>query len=187
MLCCQAFTDDSLEFQRRISQRNGLSEETYLPPALHTQVRMRPGFRPRDSTCTRAARPDMTGNASACPAGTKASRPCIRHVLLTCVIPVQPPLVNMENAREEARMVLFGAVEDVLKRTGAPLHPMSLIQYIPHAAGPCWYGGEAALGAPSRALISTCLRHVQVSVLYEHCNALNQRHCCMYVPASLKS
>ena len=32
----QKFSDESLEFQRRISQRNGLSEETYLPPALHT-------------------------------------------------------------------------------------------------------------------------------------------------------
>ena len=62
----QKFSDESLEFQRRISQRNGLSEETYLPPALHTL----------------------------------------------------PPNVTMETAREEARMVLFGAVQDVLDRTG---------------------------------------------------------------------
>ena len=62
----QRFTEDSLEFQRRISQRNGLSEETYLPPAMH----------------------------------------------------IKPPCVNMENAREEARMVLFGCVQDVLERTG---------------------------------------------------------------------
>ena len=64
----QEFSDESLEFQRRISQRNGLSEETYLPPALHTL----------------------------------------------------PPNVTMETAREEARMVLFGAVQDVLDRTGSP-------------------------------------------------------------------
>ena len=63
----QRFSEDSLEFQRRISQRNGLSEQTYLPPAMH----------------------------------------------------MQPPCVNMENAREEARMVLFGCVQDVLERTGA--------------------------------------------------------------------
>ena len=62
----QKFSEESLEFQRRISQRNGLSEETYLPPALHTL----------------------------------------------------PPVVTMESAREEARMVLFGAVQDVLDRTG---------------------------------------------------------------------
>ncbi len=62
----QKFSEESLEFQRRISQRNGLSEETYLPPALHTL----------------------------------------------------PPVVTMEKAREEARMVLFGAVQDVLDRTG---------------------------------------------------------------------
>lgn len=64
----QAFTEESLEFQRRISQRNGLGEETYLPPALH----------------------------------------------------MDPPVVNMENAREEARMVLFGAVQEVFDRTGEP-------------------------------------------------------------------
>ena len=64
----QKFSEESLEFQRRISQRNGLSEETYLPPALHTL----------------------------------------------------PPVVTMESAREEARMVLFGAVQDVLDRTGVP-------------------------------------------------------------------
>lgn len=62
----QKFSEESLEFQRRISQRNGLSEETYLPPALHSL----------------------------------------------------PPTVTMETAREEARMVLFGAVQDVLDRTG---------------------------------------------------------------------
>lgn len=62
----QKFSEESLEFQRRISQRNGLSEETYLPPALHSL----------------------------------------------------PPTVSMEKAREEARMVLFGAVQDVLDRTG---------------------------------------------------------------------
>jgi 3-ketoacyl-CoA synthase len=65
----QKFSQESLEFQRRISQRNGLSEETYLPPALHTL----------------------------------------------------PPVVTMETAREEARMVLFGAVQDVLDRTGEPI------------------------------------------------------------------
>ena len=62
----QKFSEESLEFQRRISQRNGLSEETYLPPALHSLM----------------------------------------------------PTVTMETAREEARMVLFGAVQDVLDRTG---------------------------------------------------------------------
>lgn len=68
----QKFTEESLEFQRRISQRNGLGEETYLPPALH----------------------------------------------------MDPPVVNMENAREEARMVLFGAVQEVFDRTGeAPMCP----------------------------------------------------------------
>ena len=66
----QKFSEESLEFQRRISQRNGLSEETYLPPALHTL----------------------------------------------------PPVVTMESAREEARMVLFGAVQDVLDRTGLPAY-----------------------------------------------------------------
>lgn len=63
----QCFTAESLEFQERISQRNGLSEQTYLPPGLH----------------------------------------------------LEPPVINMKNAREEACMVLFGAVSEVLERTGA--------------------------------------------------------------------
>ena len=31
----------------------------------------------------------------------------------------EPPLCSMDSAREEARMVLFGAVAEVLERTGA--------------------------------------------------------------------
>ena len=64
----QKFDEASIEFQQRISYRNGLSMETYLPPALHAK----------------------------------------------------PPVITMEGAREEARMVLFGAVEEVLQRTGVP-------------------------------------------------------------------
>ena len=64
----QKFTEEALEFQERISQKNGLSyKETYLPGSLH----------------------------------------------------LEPPEVNMEAAREEARMVLFGCVQEVLDRTGA--------------------------------------------------------------------
>ena len=64
----QKFTEEALQFQERISQKNGLSySETYLPGSLH----------------------------------------------------LEPPEVNMEAARAEARMVLFGAVEEVLDRTGA--------------------------------------------------------------------
>jgi len=63
----QKFSEEALEFQGRISHRNGLSDETYLPPSLH----------------------------------------------------LEPPEVSMEHAREEARMVLFGAVTEVLERTGA--------------------------------------------------------------------
>ena len=62
----QCFTEESLGFQERISQRNGLSEQTYLPPGLH----------------------------------------------------IDPPVCNMRQARDEACMVLFGAVTEVLERTG---------------------------------------------------------------------
>ena len=62
----QCFTQESLDFQERISQRNGLSEQTYLPPGLH----------------------------------------------------LEPPACHMQDAREEACMVLFGAVSEVLERTG---------------------------------------------------------------------
>ena len=65
----QFFTEDSLNFQERISQRNGLGNATSLPPSLHEE----------------------------------------------------PPLCNMVTAREEAELVLFGAVQEVLDKTGASI------------------------------------------------------------------
>ena len=62
----QCFSEESLQFQERISQRNGLSEQTYLPMGLH----------------------------------------------------YEPPVINMSMARQEASMVLNGAVTEVLQRTG---------------------------------------------------------------------
>ena len=64
----QLYTPESLDFQQRISQRNGLSEETYLSPGLKAV----------------------------------------------------PPCVNMETSRQESAMVLAGAVQDALDRTGDP-------------------------------------------------------------------
>ncbi|CAL4889292.1 unnamed protein product [Urochloa decumbens] len=61
-----SFTDASLEFQRKILERSGLGEETYLPPAV-TRV---------------------------------------------------PPDPSMAAARDEAREVMFGAVDEVLAKTG---------------------------------------------------------------------
>ena len=62
----QFFTEDSLNFQERISQRNGLGNATSLPPSLHEE----------------------------------------------------PPLCNMVTAREEAELVLFGSVQEVLDKAG---------------------------------------------------------------------
>ena len=62
----QLYTPESLDFQQRISQRNGLSEETYLSPGLKAM----------------------------------------------------PPCVNMETSRQESIMVMAGAVQDALDRTG---------------------------------------------------------------------
>ncbi|CAL4970710.1 unnamed protein product [Urochloa decumbens] len=61
-----SFTDASLEFQRKILERSGLGEDTYLPPAV-TRV---------------------------------------------------PPDPSMAAARDEAREVMFGAVDEVLAKTG---------------------------------------------------------------------
>ncbi|MFS7979868.1 putative very-long-chain 3-oxoacyl-CoA synthase [Helianthus anomalus] len=60
-----AFNESSLEFQRKILERSGLGEETYLPAALHA-------------------------------------------------IPAEPSMVT---AREEAELVMFGAIDDLLKST----------------------------------------------------------------------
>lgn len=62
----QFFTKDSLDFQERISQRNGLGNCTSFPPSLHEE----------------------------------------------------PPNCNMVTAREEAEIVLFGVVQEVLEKTG---------------------------------------------------------------------
>ena len=63
------FTDEALEFQSRILDKSGLSEETFFPSGMHEH----------------------------------------------------PPRVDMALAREEAELVMFSAVADLLKRTG--LHP----------------------------------------------------------------
>ncbi|KAL3140381.1 3-ketoacyl-CoA synthase 11 [Trebouxia sp. C0009 RCD-2024] len=63
---CGFFTKDSLDFQERISQRNGLGNCTSFPPSLHEE----------------------------------------------------PPNCNMVTAREEAEIVLFGVVKEVLEKTG---------------------------------------------------------------------
>ena len=62
----QFFTEESLDFQERISQRNGLGNATFFPPSLHKE----------------------------------------------------PPECNMVTAREEAELVLFGVVDEVLQKTG---------------------------------------------------------------------
>ena len=61
-----SFTDDNLEFQRKILERSGLGEDTYLPPAV---LRVPPN-------------------------------PC------------------MDEARKEARAVMFGAIDQLLDKTG---------------------------------------------------------------------
>lgn len=66
LITAQAFSDEALEFQERIHNRNGLSEGTYCPSSLHAE----------------------------------------------------PPLCTLEAAREEACMVLLGAVTEVLAKTG---------------------------------------------------------------------
>lgn len=62
---CKFFTGASLDFQERISQRNGLGNATFFPPSLHEE----------------------------------------------------PPNCNMTTAREEAELVLFGVVQEVLDKT----------------------------------------------------------------------
>lgn len=69
------FTQDSIDFQRRISLKNGVSD------------------------------------SSACPVGFRQD----------------PVTLGLEPAREEAKMVLFGAVREVLARTGRALLRLPLV------------------------------------------------------------
>ena len=75
VLPLQFYTAESLEFQERISQRNGLGNDTYFPPSLHQE----------------------------------------------------PPNCNMDTAREEAELVLFGVVEEVLQKTGEASQLLSVL------------------------------------------------------------
>jgi hypothetical protein len=87
MLPVQFFTEESLDFQERISQRNGLGNNTFFPPSLHEE----------------------------------------------------PPNCNMTTAREEAELVLFGVVQEVLDKTGqySILCPFQCAGR-PLFAGVCW-------------------------------------------------
>ena len=73
------FDADALDFQTRVSERNGVSDHAYFPPALH------------DSAESRRAR---LGDG------------------------VSPTTRTMREAREEAQMVLFGTVSELLARLG---------------------------------------------------------------------
>ena len=70
-----SFTDENLEFQRKILERSGLGEDTYLPPAV---LRVPPN-------------------------------PC------------------MDEARKEARAVMFGAIDQVLAKTGVRARDIGVV------------------------------------------------------------
>lgn len=63
---CGAFSSDAMDFQERIINKSGLSNETFFPPGLH----------------------------------------------------MEPPKADMALAREEAEIVMFNAVRNLLERTG---------------------------------------------------------------------
>ena len=74
------FTEESLEFQDRISRRNGLGEQTALPPSLH----------------------------------------------------LEPPVITLDTAREEAELVMFACVEEVLGKAGQGLGSPALSAAVRH-------------------------------------------------------
>lgn len=84
------FTEEALDFQRRISNSNGLSEETYLAPSLEA---FEQAYQLREQ---RAA------------AGLPTSTPAEDTL----------KIMTMVAAREESSMVMFGSVQDVLDRCG---------------------------------------------------------------------
>jgi hypothetical protein len=87
----QMFTEEALEFQRRISNSNGLSEETYLAPSLEA---FEEAYRTRQEL-------ESKGLPHATPAEDTKK------------------IMTMVAAREESAMVMYGAVEDALNRAGA--------------------------------------------------------------------
>ncbi|KAL8171179.1 hypothetical protein V2J09_022983 [Rumex salicifolius] len=69
------FTDENVEFQRKIIERSGLGQDTYFPPALRL----------------------------------KPQNPC------------------MAEARKEAETVMFGAIDDLLKKTGVKAKDIGIL------------------------------------------------------------
>ncbi len=102
----QFFTEASLDFQERISQRNGLGNCTYFPPSLHEE----------------------------------------------------PPECNMNTAREEAELVLFGVVQEVLDKTGQLLPQLASSGVVTHEdavliSAPCCMAMLCALAPVIRGCV----------------------------------
>lgn len=174
----QAFTQESLDFQEKVLARSGLGEETYLPECERSGRGGRGAGACSDRGATGKVAGPRQGGASRGAAPPQLQRPklaaCPRSRLLRCLlrppsvpsdplhpapaaIMASPPNICMESARQEANMVLFSSVEEVLKATGTKPQAVdilivncSLFNPTPSLSGArpcraCWEGRQATV------------------------------------------
>lgn len=146
--CLQAFTQESLDFQEKVLARSGLGEETYLPAcesaegawsrfqlpcwtaAVQQQVSHSVVLATPVCICpSLQACPPFTQTPCDCPLNLSpppvASLPCL--ACCPAAIMSQPPCINMQTAREEANLVLFSTVAEVLKATGTKAQAVDIL------------------------------------------------------------
>ncbi len=176
--CLQAFTQESLDFQEKVLARSGLGEETYLPECERPRgwQAARDALR---QGCSQGL-PQVPCEAQCRPAGAAEAmvpvswpawpsmwaRPLalLRRCTIPCLPPplslappppaaimASPPNISMETARQEANLVLFSSVEEVLRATGTKPQAVdilivncSLFNPTPSlsGAGPPWARGR---------------------------------------------
>jgi hypothetical protein len=131
----QKFDAEALLFQERIIDRAGLGDETYLPVGALPASILLPLVPPAPCILTTRRCQPMVYACGLCECLLFASC-CItdwRGLVVECgsrrasgcaAVRSRPPLITMENARLEAEMVMFGAVQDALHKCG--LHPSQI-------------------------------------------------------------
>lgn len=115
----QRFSQESLDFQERISQRSGLGDGTAcLPPALHILPKPIITMQVRRSPHGRALRglQQLATTVCRCTTALISTQTWVLCEEVQC--PQHSTCMILQAAREEAEQVMFEAVERALLRTG---------------------------------------------------------------------
>jgi 3-ketoacyl-CoA synthase len=114
----QKFTPENVDFQAKILARSGLGDETYLPPLLITP--------PDEQQPPPPPPPPPPPQAAAAAIATRGKTTTTTTATATTVPPTPSPSSgpSMADARWEYEQVAYGAVREVLAKSG--VHPRSV-------------------------------------------------------------